>query len=261
MNEKKVIDYSRTYRKMGVNKISCGLYIAILLIVGLLFLWINMGNLTAVISEVCARELQKFVPGTYVGIQTETYPLFGEISYLTAGTVFPGFNACLINAVISFGLIVILAICPWKGQPLPIYLILNAGIHLVNSLWFLFAGSYFPYTTTDYSQIYIFQEIGIWTMFFVMTVVITGITGSLGLGYKLLTVFSVMAYSVAFGAIRYFVFMYLLHRFSILYMAIFYFTIGPMFDFLYLVMIYAMFVNRMIKLYDSRKGRGVWKWL
>lgn len=46
-----------------------------------------------------------------------------------------------------------------------------------------------------------------------------------------------------------------------IYMALFYFMIGPMFDFLYLVMIYAVFVNRMIGVYDSRKGKEAWKWL
>lgn len=42
-----------------------------------------------------------------------------------------------------------------------------------------------------------------------------------------------------------------------IYMAFFYFIIGPMFDFLYLVMIYAVFVNRMIGVYDPRKGKGM----
>ncbi len=63
-----------------------------------------------------------------------------------------------------------------------------------------------------------------------------------------------------FGTVRYVIFIWLLYRFSVIYMAFFYFMIGPMFDFLYLVMIYAVFVNRMIGVYDSRKGKEVWKW-
>ena len=69
-----------------------------------------------------------------------------------------------------------------------------------------------------------------------------------------MTLLAIMLYSIVFGTVR------LLYRFSVIYMAFFYFMIGPMFDFLYLVMIYAVFVNRMIGVYDSRKGKGVWKW-
>ena len=65
---------------------------------------------------------------------------------------------------------------------------------------------------------------------------------------------------LAENGVRYVIFIWLLYRFSVIYMAFFYFMIGPMFDFLYLVMIYAVFVNRMIGVYDSRKGKEVWKW-
>lgn len=104
------------------------------------------------------------------------------------------------------------------------------------------------------------QEIGIWVMFFVMTVMVTGIIGDRGVIYKLLTLLAIMLYSIVFGTVRYVIFIWLLYRFSVIYMAFFYFMIDPMFDFLYLVMIYAVFVNRMIGVYDSRKGEEVWKW-
>ena len=78
--------------------------------------------------------------------------------------------------------------------------------------------------------------------------------------YKLLTLLAIMLYSIVFGTVRYVIFIWLLYRFSVICMAFFYFMIGPMFDFLYLVMIYAVFVNRMIGVYDSRKGEEVWKW-
>ena len=77
---------------------------------------------------------------------------------------------------------------------------------------------------------------------------------------KVITLIAVMTYSIVFGAVRYVVFIYLLYRYSVIYMTLFYFMIGPMFDFLYLVMIYAIFVNRMIKIYDSRDGKEEWAW-
>ena len=59
---------------------------------------------------------------------------------------------------------------------------------------------------------------------------------------------------------RYTLFLYLLSRYSMLYMTVMYFTFGPMFDFLYLVMLYGLFINRMVNLYDSAKGKEEWEW-
>ena len=58
---------------------------------------------------------------------------------------------------------------------------------------------YFPYTLTVYSKLYMLQEIGIWVMFFVMTVMVTGIIGDRGVIYKLLTLLAIMLYSIVFG--------------------------------------------------------------
>ena len=183
MKEKKVIDYTRTYRRIEADKKKCILYIVILLLLGFLLMWTQIDDLTRMICKICAGVLKKYEPHMYVGIRSETYPLFGKISYLSAETVYPGIQISLINAGISLGVI-----------------------------------------------------------------------------YKLLTLLAIMLYSIVFGTVRYVIFIWLLYRFSVIYMAFFYFMIGPMFDFLYLVMIYAVFVNRMIGVYDSRKGEEVWKW-
>lgn len=260
MKEKKVIDYTRTYRRIEADKKKCILYIVILILLGFLLMWTQIDDLTRMICKICAGVLKKYEPHMYVGIRSETYPLFGKISYLSAETVYPGIQISLINAGISLGIIILLACLPWKGRPLAIYLILCSAIHLINSLWFVFGEKYFPYTLTVYSKLYMLQEIGIWVMFFVMTIMVTGIIGDRGVIYKLLTLLAVMLYSIVFGTVRYVIFIWLLYRFSVIYMAFFYFIIGPMFDFLYLVMIYAVFVDRMIGVYDSRKGKEVWKW-
>ena len=236
MEEKKIIDYSRTYRKISADKKKCAVYIVLLIIFVFLLFWFHVGDLTRIICKFCAAELRKYEPGMYIGIRSETYPLFGKISYLSANTVYPGIGTSLINAGCSLFIVLLFAFLPCKGRPFAIY------------------------TLTVYSQLYILQEIGIWVVFFVLTVCVTGIMGNKGMGYKLATLFFVMLYSIVFGTVRYMVFVYLLYKYSVLYMALFYFMIGPLFDFLYLVMIYGMFVNRMIKIYDSRKGKEVWKW-
>ena len=260
MAEKNIIYYARTYRRISASKVKCILYMSLLILPMLLLLWFHLDNLTRWISETAVHVLGKNCPYIPAGIKTVRYGLFGNLSYLDIPTVYPGFQASLTGAVVSFLAIVVIANLPWKGRPVAIYLILNAGIHLINCLWFLFGEKYFPYALTTFSELYILQEIGIWIIFLIMTGAVTGIVGDKGLLDKFLTVLAVMAYSILFGTVRYIVFMYLLYQYSVLYMALFYFTLGPMFDFMYLVMVYAFFVNRMIRLYDSHNGKGVWKW-
>ena len=202
MKEKKVIDYTRTYRRIEADKKKCILYIVILILLGFLLMWTQIDDLTRMICKICAGVLKKYEPHMYVGIRSETYPLFGKISYLSAGTVYPGIKISLINTGISLGMIILLAGLPWKGRPLAIYLILCSAIHLINSLWFVFGEKYFPYTLTVYSKLYMLQEIGIWVMFFVMTVMVTGIIGDRGVIYKLLTLLAIMLYSIVFGTVR-----------------------------------------------------------
>ena len=47
------------------------------------------------ICKMCVGVLKKYEPCMYVGIRSETYPLFGKISYFSAGTVYPGIQISL----------------------------------------------------------------------------------------------------------------------------------------------------------------------
>lgn len=260
MAEKKVIYCARTYRAIRASRTKCFLYICILILPMLLLLWLHLDDLTRWICEAAQYAFREFCPDIPASIQTRNFSLLGKVSYLSVSTVYPEFRMCLLNGAVSLAVMIIIGNLPWKGRPMAIYLILNAGIQLISSLWFLFAGELFPYTLTQYSELYMVQEVGIWIVFLVMTGAVTGIVGDRGFPDKLLTVLCVMAYSIVFGTVRYIVFLYLLYRCSVLYMTLFYFTLGPMFDFVYLVMIYAFFINRMIRLYESQAGKGAWKW-
>ena len=147
-----------------------------------------------------------------------------------------------------------------KGKPVTIYLMLNLIVHLANCIYFIFAMDYFPYSATQFSELYMEQQMGIWITFIILTALVTGFLGNKGYVYRVIAFFAIMAYSFLFGTVRYIVFMFLVTRFSILYMAPMFFSFGPLFDFLYLVAIYSVFVNRMVKLYDSAEGRGEWRW-
>ena len=84
MKEKKVIDYTRTYRRIEADKKKCVLYIVILLLLGFLLMWTQIDDLTRMICKICAGVLKKYEPHMYVGIRSET---------------------------------ILLACLPWKGSP------------------------------------------------------------------------------------------------------------------------------------------------
>ena len=46
MKEKKVIDYTRTYRRIEADKKKCILYIVILILLGFLLMWTQIDDLT-----------------------------------------------------------------------------------------------------------------------------------------------------------------------------------------------------------------------
>lgn len=260
MAEKKTIYYARTYRRISTSKTKCLLYMCILILPMLLVLRLHLDDLTRWICEAAQYVFREFCPDIAASICSKEYSLLGTVNFLNIGTVYPDFQMCLINAAVSLAVIIFIGSIPWRGRPLAIYLLLNFGIHLISSLWFLFARDYFPFTLARYSELYMVQEVGLWLVFLLMTGAVTGIIGHRGFLEKFLTVLCVLVYSIVFGAVRYIVFLYLLYRYSVLYMALLYFTLGCMFDFVYLVMIYAFFINRMIRLYDSQAGKGVWKW-
>lgn len=259
MTDKKIIYYARTFRRIQAPKGQFLLYMCILFL-PIVLLWLHLDDLTLWICRVAASVLESSGAGIPANIVSKHYSLIGEVSFLEIGTVYPGVRMCLMNIGVAFIGVVLCVALPWRGRPMPIYMMLNFGIHLISSLWFLFGQEDFPYTLTQFSELYMLQEVGIWIVFFIMTAAVTGIVGTHGLPDKFLAVACVMIYSIVFGLVRFVVFMFLLYRYSILYMTLLYFTLGPLFDFIYLVMVYGFFVNRMIRIYESQKGKEAWRW-
>ena len=126
-----------------------------------------------------------------------------KISYLSAGTIYPGIKISLINTGISLGAIVLLAGLPWKGRPLAIYLILCSTIHLINSLWFVFEKNIFRILFNRLFKI--IYASGNWHMGDVFCHDSYGHRNNRrqGVIYKLLTLLAIMLYSIVFGTVRY----------------------------------------------------------
>lgn len=260
MAEKKTIYYARTYRHLKGNLTKSILYLLILVLPSLVIFILNLQNITRFIANQGVAILGKVFPGIPMYIVEDKFSILGTVEYIDMPTVYPDFFLTFINLSIMVLVLFFLGTGKKKGSPLAIYFMLSMLVHVVNCIYFLFAANHFPYSAFQFSDLYMKQQIGIWITFIVLAGLVTGFIGGRGYRYKILAFLGIIAYSIIFGGIRYILFLYILQRFSILYMALMFFVFGPLFDFLYLVAIYSMLVNKMVKIYDSGEGREDWKW-
>jgi len=75
---------------------------------------------------------------------------------------------------------------------------------------------------------------------------------------KCVTLGITFCYSLVFGTLRYAVFLFVLTKASLLYMAVLFFVLGPLVDFVYIVGIYGVHVTRLAK--KMRGDYASWKW-
>lgn len=258
--DKEKIFYTRTYRRMRLNiKHSIIFCCALVLPVLLIFLF-QLENLTKGIIDISYWALSQVIPESNIKIMTGDYAGIWTVEFLSLPTTYPKFNTVCIHLLLC---LIILAIMNWlrkTGRPMAIFLLYCMFIHVVNSVYFLFSQDTFPYSTADYSELYIKQQIGVWMMFIIMAGLVLGTWGSAYLRHRVAAFASICVYSLLFGVARYIIYLYVLYRFSIIYMAIMFFVIGPMVDFAYFVMIYASFMNKMTQKYEKGDKRGEWGW-
>lgn len=75
---------------------------------------------------------------------------------------------------------------------------------------------------------------------------------------KLTLIFFTIIYSIVFGTLRYIIFLFIVSKFSVIYMALLFFAFGPLIDFIYIVGIYSFYSNRLAK--TLKNNETVWKW-
>lgn len=258
--EKKKIYYSRTYRRLKVNTIGTILYFCFLVLPALILFVLNIENITHLMSKCAVDILGKIYPGIPLYIREDTFSILSTMKFVELPTVYPQIGFCVLNFLMVLCLIIFCCTGSRKGRPISIFMTIMLVIHIINCIYFIFAANYFPYTAFQYSNLYMKQQIGIWLTFIVMMGLVTALQGTKVLVYNILAFVSVMLYSFAFGFVRYILFLYVIEEFSIIYMALMFFALGPFFDFLYLVGIYGFFMNKVICVYESAKGKGEWKW-
>lgn len=260
MAQKKKIYYARTYRRLRTDVAKMVLYFCLIVLPVLLIFVFNITNITELLSWLAVKLLGEEFPGVPVQIIESEFSILGTINVVELPNIYPAMNTVLVNLLIVGILLLFCSSGKRKGKPVSIFLTIGLVVHLINCIYFIFASNSFPYSAYQYSDLYIKQQVGIWLVFIILAGMVTGCVGAKGFGYKIAGFLSIILYSFVFGFVRYLLFLYIIEQFSVLYMALMFFVLGPFFDFVYLVGIYAVFLNRMVKLYDSYKGKEEWLW-
>ncbi|MBQ4283607.1 MAG: hypothetical protein IJB96_06750 [Lachnospira sp.] len=260
MGEKKNIYYARTYRRIKIDIKKSIIFTCLMIIPAMILFIANIDFITEAMTSLAYNVLQQVIPAKDMSIGTSSYSILGKVTYLELPTKYPAFSTICWNLLLCLVVIFLLQIIKKAGRPVAVFVIFSMLIHVANCIFFILAPEEFPYSLSMYSDIYLKQQLGIWMAFILLSGLVVGFLGEGRYLRKVITFFGIMAYSAVFGVIRYILFMYLLYEFSVFYMALLFFVIGPMFDFSYVVSIYAIFVNKTIKDYEYGSKKGAWEW-
>lgn len=261
MAQKKTIWYSRTYRTLNTDYRAAVLFILFLVIPTLLAFAFHVKWITGSISRLAQQLISAELTEQQFIVAGSEYPPFGQIYIVSFDIRLPTPHEISINLVLMLAMILVMVMTNLRSRPITIYLLFSLMIHIISCVFFAFERDTTVYTGTDFSDLLMKQQIGVWTLFIILMGAVLALNTGKGLRYKLLAFAALLVWSGFIGVIRYIVFIYLLSRFSALYMADMYFVAGPIFDFLYMVGIYSIYSHRMQKYFDSPEGEGEWKWL
>ena len=89
---------------------------------------------------------------------------------------------------------------------------------------------------------------------------ITVLLGSGYFVYNLVFVLKIISYSFIYGVLRYITYLFIVSQISTIYMATLFFTLGPLFDFLYITYFYGRYVSRIIEVNESKESEDIWQW-
>ncbi len=142
-------------------------------------------------------------------------------------------------------------------KPVFLYLMYILLINAVSSAFFVLVPFRFPYDFTTFSDLYMKTEVAIW--FFIPVILAMALIPlPSNFFYKILVTISVLIYSVMFAVVRYILFLYILQKFSFVFMATLFFAFGPLIDFIYVVAIYSYYLSVVSGKNKNNAGEGQW---
>jgi len=181
-----------------------------------------------------------------------------QVPVLNLGVVFPSSRFAWANLIVALAIVVLLPLIRFVPRPLMVFLVFVSLLNLCSAVFFLTVPHEFPYDIFTFSSLYMKLVLGLWLLLPVLLAVALNPLPARTGGKFAVAVFTV-AYSIVFATVRYAVFLYLMTRFSVLYMAAMFFALGPFIDFAYVVAIYALYLNRLAL--RMKRNPEAWQWL
>jgi hypothetical protein len=251
---KSLIYYHRAYRKITGSGRS--FLIEMILISVPLFLLILFGYplITKAMSNIAQGMLSPYY-SEVIRVLSKPF-LLGETSYIGINGLLPSTPESIVNIIISLFLVILLPRAK-RNKNIAIYFVFLAAINLVSSIYFALVPHKFPYTLTDFSELYIKSEIGMW-LFIPFILGMAFIPLPAPFFPKVMLIAFTILYSFIFGTFRYIVFLFILSKCSMIYMAVMFFAFGPLIDFVYIVGIYSYYNSKLA--HSLKSNESVWKW-
>ncbi len=187
---------------------------------------------------------------------TEQKFLFGSITIPQIPGRYPTPQLTFAVFILSLCL-VLLATRIRIPRPVAVWIIFVCLVNLVSAIFFTFLPAYFPYTIQHFSALFMKTEISIW-LFVPVIMEASFLPLPSSKITKFLTIFISLLYAIAFGVLRYVLFVEILVRFSYIFMAVLFFCFGPFIDFIAVVGIYSFYVSLISK--KINRNLKVWNW-
>jgi hypothetical protein len=253
---KTIIYYHRAYRKIAASRSTLAREFLTIALPLSVLMFIAYPVITRWMSLLTQAVLKRYYPPGSIEVIRQPFFL-GDVSFVGIPGTYPSLFVTIANIVVSLALVVLMPRVR-KGKNAAIYIFYLAAINLISSLFFLFFHSDFPYSATRFSELYVITEISMWLFIpFILGMAIVLFPPAIL--PKATMIVSTLVYSIVIGTLRYILFLFVISKFSVLYMALLYFAFGPLVDFIYIVGIFSIYNNRLaVNLQGSIRA---WKWL
>ena len=261
--QKQRIYYSRDYRYLRANPAFSVVIFLLVIMPVIVLMAVSYSTLTNAISEWAGHIVAEvFYPRQEEAISVKFVnfiPFFGQIAYLSLPTVLPSYTHALVSFLAALFLFPAVYFRLERWKPLSVYFSMALLVQMVSCVFFLFRKFSFPYTLTDYSQMYMMQM----TVLMIVIPMIFGVSLTLlimGVAERIFLIFLQIALETVLCAVRYVVYLAFLCKFSVLYMAVMFFMFGFLADFMLMVMLYTVAAKRVGERFNTPGGRRVWRW-
>jgi hypothetical protein len=257
-SEKNKIFYHRAYKKFNGSSTSSRWTFLILWIIFDLIILAGHYHLLDRFIFVSAKLLQWLGCPAQVNLWPARMLVIEYLPYLVLPIRFPGPGLALFNFIACTAIIIVLPRIRKLPRPIMVWTGFVAVINAISSVYFIVCPHLFPYDIGDFSVLYLGTVLGIWLM---IPIVMGAALAPLPAPFveKAGVIASTLAYSIVFGIVRYTVFMFLLYKASVIYMAVLFFSFGPLFDFVYIVGFYSYY-GKVLAL-RLKRDEDAWQWL